>query len=156
MEVLVILVVLAVISGMAMLSVGLADSAEKIEREAKRIAELIKLQCEQSQLQGQRGGFELHELGYSFSQWQQDRWHRVAQRPFQERLFAVALQPELSVNGYASRLTNDPIRPNPQVICYESGELTPFKLALRDSAPDSATGFVVAGELNGDVQTQSL
>ena len=48
LEILVVMGLLVILSAATLLSVGLADDSGKLEREVQRLAQLIQLQCEQS------------------------------------------------------------------------------------------------------------
>jgi len=159
LEILVVMALLLILTGAAMLSVGLVDDSGKLQRETQRLAQLIRLQCEQSQLQGIRAGLQLQADGYVFARWFDERWHIQEQPPFQLRQFPIASQLDLRVAGHRLA-TPEPITEQideeitPQIVCFESGELTPFSLGL-SPANDPATTFRLTGQINGDIATET-
>lgn len=126
-ELLVVLVIVGVLAAALTLAVG-ASSERQLDAAAARLQALIGHACEQAELGGREIGVSIAADGYAFSRLDGDRW-----RPFgnEGELRARAWPPGLRIE-----LTRDgrPLAPSsdgsPQLVCFSSGELTPFALAL--------------------------
>ena len=157
LEILVVMGLLVILSAATLLSVGLADDSGKLEREVQRLAQLIQLQCEQSQLRGVRLGVEIQVDGYGFAHWFDERWHLQEQTPFQLHQYGVVNETELSVGGHRIQAL-DTIADDetvPQIVCFESGELTPFTLSF-SLETDASLTYQLTGELDGTIATETI
>lgn len=133
LELLVVLSILAVLAAAAVLSAGLAQPPPPAERELQRLARGLRLACERARLSGLGQGLLLEKRGYAFAFDDGSGWLRYgagAEAAFQPRPWPDGLLPELSREGRSPPL---PERgESPQIVCFPSGELTPFELSLRE------------------------
>ena len=151
-ELLVVLTIMGVLIGVATLSIDLADDSQRSENEAKRLAELLRLQCEESIMLGRELGVSFEPAAYRFVQWADEQWQdRFAQRIYVPRSLPDGFFFELVLNGRAVTLSEE-TSTEPQVICFGSGEMTPFELVL--IPPDSKPGFRMIGRFDGELELE--
>jgi general secretion pathway protein H len=139
-ELLVVVVIVAVLALAVTLSV--AGGAERqLERETDRFEGLVRLACEKAEQTGREVGVSVGIGGFSFQRLAGDKWQdadaegELRQRPWLDGV-RVALAREGHSVDLAARDTP------PQIVCFSSGEMTPFALtlALGDAKPYRITG----------------
>ncbi|MGY6554883.1 MAG: prepilin-type N-terminal cleavage/methylation domain-containing protein [Wenzhouxiangella sp.] len=126
-ELLIVMVIGAVLAGVAALSVGAWRSDAVPERQIERFWALLEAQCDAALMQSRPRGVRLSTTGYDF--WQATSGGWVALRPEglnRPREWPQGLQPALIVEGRREALLEDPSQP--QIICQPLGELTAFEL----------------------------
>jgi general secretion pathway protein H len=159
-ELLVVIVILGIMVGMAVLSMGLLRGTDHAETEARRLTALLALVGEEALVQGRDFGVEFFEDGYRFLSWDADTglWTEVTdEAALRRRTLPPELSIALAVDGREvivqsdeRRGTRKPDEIAPQVAIFSSGELTPFELFL-------VTGFVadawvLRGRMRGDLE----
>ncbi|MCY4166431.1 MAG: type II secretion system minor pseudopilin GspH [Gammaproteobacteria bacterium] len=157
-EILVVLALIGLLTGMAVLSTGVSGSG--VEREARRLSAALRMAADESRLQGRVLGLRFDSQGYSYHEllpsesegelFPQLAWVPLSQRGvLAPRKWPPRLEFELRINGRAvpSRLPQ-PSSP-PQVILLPEGEFTPFSLKL-ESTSDAGTvvEFGASGRLD--------
>lgn len=128
-ELLIVVVIGAVLAGMAVLSVGDWRSADAPDRQLERFLALLEAQCDAALFQSRPRGVRLTAAGYDF--WQASSAGWVALPPAgldRPRDWPQDLQPRLLVEGRPQALAED--EAGPQIICQPLGELTAFELEL--------------------------
>jgi len=128
LEILVVVVILGVLAAALVLSTA-GSGRRQLEREGEQVRALIAYACEQAELSGREIGVSVAIDGYQFSRLEQDAW-----LPLREG----ELRPRHWVGGTAATLSRDGARAEvaaaypekPQLMCFSSGELTPFRLDL--------------------------
>lgn len=146
-EMLAVIVIIAVLSGAALLSVDLGGPQARLNDEANRLSSLLRLLCEESVLRGQEQGLVLLEDGYAFAQWTGEQWIHHPQRVFRIRNFEPGFSARLSGLEQARLAEDDDA--SPHVICFSSGEMTPFELDL--VGPEGRT-LTVTGDALGELE----
>ncbi|MBS0557914.1 MAG: type II secretion system minor pseudopilin GspH [Proteobacteria bacterium] len=151
-ELLVVVVILAVLAGALTLAMGGLGGERQLEQQARRTQALIDYACEQAELVGRDIGVSIDRHGYRFSRRNGAAWLPLEHDELRPREFLTGTQAALSSDGHAIAVGDD-FPEKPQLVCFASGELTPFRLELRladlaqgwrlDGAPD-ATLKVVA------------
>lgn len=142
-EILVVVMIVGIIATLAMLSSGLAGSQAKVPEEARRLARLIELHCEEAVLWGREAGIRIDRGGYAFSVWDGEGWAPAD---------APQLRPHLLPDGIALAFaagqppTEEPDAP--QLVCWSSGELTPFQMVI---VADGGRRFELQGLADGSV-----
>jgi general secretion pathway protein H len=159
-ELLVVIVIMGIMVGMAVLSMGLLRGTDHAETEARRLTALLALVGEEALIQGRDFGVEFFEDGYRFLSWDADTglWTEVAdEAALRRRTLPPELRIALAVDGREVIVQSDerrgarkPDEIAPQVAIFSSGELTPFELFL-------VTGFVadawvLRGLMRGDLE----
>ena len=151
-EVLVVVVIIAVLAAALTLAVG-GGSERKLAGEAERFQALLGHACDEAQLGGRETGVVLGGDGYAFLRLDGSQW-----RPFprddelRARPWSAGLRFELQRDGRAIEPAGGE-RAVPQLVCFSSGELTPFALTLSlgDAAPQR-----IDGDEDGAVRVHAL
>lgn len=131
LEILVVVIIIGVLAAAVVLAVD-GGSARQLDREAQRFRALLGQACEQAELGGRDVGVLMRDDGYGFATLADGYWKPQAE--------SGELRLRRWIGGLRSRLTRDgrPLasidadsrEPLPQMICYSSGELSPFVLNL--------------------------
>jgi general secretion pathway protein H len=150
-EILVVVVILAVLAAAVSIAMSGAGGERQLEREAERLQALLGYACEHAEIGGLAVGLSFVSDGYRFSQRNGDGWTTIAKGELRDRQWPGNLRAELSRDG--KRIDITPEAPEtPPVVCFASGELTPFRLEL--ALPDLSTRWRLDGEIDGDVQRE--
>lgn len=157
-EILVVIVILAIMAGMVLISMGTLRPDDPTGTEARRIRALLELLSEEALIQGRDYGVEFFADGYRFLSWDPDTrlWTVVDdEEALRRRALPEGMRTVLAVDGreVVTREANDE-RPQdeivPQVAIFSSGEFTPFELFLvTDFVADA---WVLRGEMRGDLE----
>ena len=159
-EILVVLALIALLTGMAVLSTGVIGNPET--REARRLAATLKLAVDESRLQGRVLGLRFDSRGYSYLELipgESDAgsgfefvWNPIARRgALAARDWPASLRPELSINGRPAVASMSSNTRTPQIVLLPEGEFTPFSLRL--SGPREA-GVLVRFSASGKLDIQ--
>jgi len=155
-----VIVILAIMVGMVVISMGTLRSEDTTETEARRLTALLALLAEEALIQGRDYGVEFFADGYRFLSWDPDTrlWSVVADEALlRRRELPPELRVVLAVDG-REVVVNDEARGRnrrqdeivPQVAVFSSGELTPFELFLvTDFVADA---WVLRGRMRGDLE----
>jgi len=73
-ELLIVMVLIGVIMGMAMLSMGTADPRDQQKTEAERLVKLLDLASQEAIVRGEVIGLELFGQGYRFAVVKNNKW----------------------------------------------------------------------------------
>jgi len=159
-EILVVIVILAIMVGMVLISMGTLRSVDPVETEARRLTALLELLTEEALIQGRDYGVEFFADGYRFLSFDPDTglWSVVADEAvLRPRDLEGGMRVALAVDGRevvvdaqdAARVRRqDEI--TPQVAIFSSGEFTPFELFLvTDFVTDA---WVLRGGMRGDLE----
>jgi general secretion pathway protein H len=164
-EILVVVLIIAIISGTAVLSIGVLGDDREVEREVDRAIALFTILRDEAMLQGREFGIEFQRAGYRFVEYDVlgDRWADV---PLDELLATHTLPEgmefELFIDGRGVKLNFEPARftedkdkdgeeaasrtfgieqYSPHVFVYSSGDMTPFELHLVQPSNDTRLAF---------------
>lgn len=150
-EILVTVVILAVLAAAVTIALSGAGGERQLEREAERLQALLGYACEHAQVGGRAVGLSLISDGYVFSQRNGETWKPFDSGELRDRTWPGPLRVELSRDG--TRIEIPPQPPEaPPVICFASGELTPFRLEL--GLPDLGVRWRLDGAIDGDVNRE--
>ncbi|MBI2381370.1 MAG: type II secretion system minor pseudopilin GspH [Gammaproteobacteria bacterium] len=117
LEILVVVVLIAFMTGVAVLSVGGDNRDDKMKLEATRLAELLRLASEQAQMRGKEVGLELHADSYRFAVLQNFRWMPIEdEQAFHERRLEEPLELNIALDADAKELFGQGLarRPEPE------------------------------------------
>jgi general secretion pathway protein H len=181
LELLVVVFIVGIIAAMATLSVGTATRDRDARREAERLAALLKVAGEESQMRGRQFGLTFYGSGYEFAEMNADsgEWQPITDvEPFASHDFIPGTEVDLAVEGRGVRLLDrpppravskpptrgddmdtadnnkkKPEYPPPQVVIWSSGEMTPFVLRLRGGA--GGPGYDLRATASGQVSTHA-
>lgn len=139
-ELLVVVVIIAVLALAVTLSVaGGAD--RQLLRETDRFEGLVRLACEKAEQTGREIGVNVGTGGFSFQQLAGDQWQDAdANGELRPRPWLDGMRVVLSREGRGVDLAARDAPP--QIVCFSSGEMTPFALtlALGEATPYRITG----------------
>ncbi len=160
LELLVVIVILGIMVGMTVLSLGTLRADDPAETEARRLNSLLQLVTEEALIQGRDFGLEFFEDGYRFLSWDPDSglWSVVDdEAALRRRTLPEGLRVALAVEGREVVVdAEDPRRERrqdeilPHVGVFSSGEFTPFELFLvTDFIADA---WLVRGRVQGEIE----
>jgi type II secretion system protein H len=142
LELIVVVAILAALSGMALLTLRGASPAERLARDADRVAELARAACDDAILRGRSVALAVDGVGYRGETAEGGEWRPHPDALFRPRQWSVPVTARLEVDA-AARGEAGRIR------CLPGGELVPFRLRL--TTPDGA-GARVTGDADGRVE----
>jgi general secretion pathway protein H len=145
-EVLVVIVILALLAATVTLTLLGSGGDRELTRDAERLRALVAYACERSELSGRPLGVTLVRTGYLFSELDEDGWHRLKDDELRERHWTLPLQATLARDGIGVEIGTAP-PPKPQLACFSSGELTPFRLDL--ALTDASLTYRIDGAPDG-------
>lgn len=128
-EVLVAVAIVALMAAAVALSVGNAGANRAAEREAQRLAQLVEHVCERASLTGRPHGMHVAVDRYAFSVWDGNNFVFVNRDELRPRELPSGLRFEFGAVGSGVSLA-EKFAEKPQVLCWPSGELTPFTLDI--------------------------
>ncbi|NQD94285.1 type II secretion system minor pseudopilin GspH [Pseudomonas sp. CrR25] len=140
-ELLVVLVILGSLVGLAVVSTGIAGPARELHNEAERLAGLIAVLADEAVLDNREYGLQLTAEAYQVLRYEPAKasWQALSGKP--HRLPAWA-ELSLELEGEAMKLPQ-PVGEEgrsggltPQLLMLSSGELSPFRLRLRERRRD--------------------
>lgn len=147
-ELMVVLVIVGVLISFVGLSVGGDNRGEQLQREAQRIAALLKMASEEAVMRSEEFAIRFNDSEYEFMILRDGQWLPVAddtQLRLRRLPVGIEMELELDDNLPPGLLQED--ADLPQVFLLSSGEMTPFQLTLR--APETETEFRVTASLLG-------
>ena len=147
-EVLVVVVIISIVAGVLLVSVRTTGTDERAVRALTGLQARFSAACEDSQITNRNHGLAVGRHNYDLlRETAGGAWLYAAAGPRSSQVALVdGLEFSLESEGTTIELGPElPERPN--VLCYGSGEMTPFTLALIEPA----AGETVAA-LTGDVQ----
>lgn len=148
LEVLVVLAIIAVLAGIAALSVGGVGS-RRVENAAQRAEALVALACERAALTGRDMGIAVLADGLRFGYLAAQGWQPVGDDPadpLRPRALGDSIRLQLERDGERMEAAIDPPAA-PQLACFGSGELTPFRLTIEGEG--EPVRWHLDGALNG-------
>jgi general secretion pathway protein H len=149
-EILVVVVIMAIVIGLAILSIGTTGRDTQLDEESRRIEGLVGMLHERALLEGRDFGVRIEPSAYEFVVYdlRRDRWltldqeHEFRHRELPKGLsFQLELDSQVVVIKAIDRtLSSDAAPPGPQLAIAASGEGTPFRLTLlRDGTTAKAS-----------------
>jgi general secretion pathway protein H len=145
-ELLVVVVILAVLAGALTLAMGGLGGERQLEQQAQRTQALIGYACEQAELLGRDIGVSVDTHGYRFSRRNGADWLPLESDELRARNWLAGTQVALGSDGHAI-VVGDAFPEKPQLVCFSSGEMTPFRMELR--LADLAQGWQLDGKPDG-------
>jgi len=147
-ELLVVLVIIGVLWATLTLAIGSAGGERQLEREAEQLRALVGYACEQAELSGREIGISLNGAGYRFSRLERDVWLAFGSGELRARTWAAGTTARLARDGNGVEIAAQ-FPDKPQLLCFSSGELTPFELDL--GIGDVAARYRLDGSPDGNV-----
>lgn len=134
-ELLVVVVIIGVLA--SLIAFSLSPDRPSPQRESRRFYQVLEAAREQAVLFNQELGVELKGNSYRVLQWRTQAWLPLDAALFAEYRIPGNLSQTLWLDGLASETAlaaSD--RPQPQIVFFSTGEVTPFGWTLRDPAED--------------------
>lgn len=147
-ELLVVIVIIAVLAGALTLAMDGIGGERRLEHEARRMQALISYACERAELVGRDVGISIDRDGYRFSRRDGADWQMLEMDELRPRKWLAGTQAALNSDGHVIQVGED-FPQKPQLVCFSSGELTPFRLELR--LADLAPGWQLDGKPDGSL-----
>jgi len=152
-EILVVVVIIAVLSSLVLLSIGVVRDDRDVDTELRRMASLIELVSDEAVLQGRDFGIEFLVAGYRFVELDPllGRWNEVVGDDLlRPRRLPDNMELEVTIEGHRVRLAREATTAEkvdksdkdesqgtglsknyaPHALLLSSGDLTPFELNL--------------------------
>ena len=167
-EILVVVIIIATISSLTLLSLGLASDDRELERERRRLASLIGVAQDEATMQGRELGLELLQSGYRFvefdpftARWSEVRFDdlfRLRQLPegmefelyVEDKRVMLAIDPELLEEPDDNDMSMDVDEYLPHLHLSASGESTAFELRLTRAA--NRQEVFMRGDILGNIE----
>ncbi|MEP7042221.1 MAG: type II secretion system minor pseudopilin GspH [Dokdonella sp.] len=151
-ELLVVVVIVGVLAAALTLAVG-NHGERQLVNESDRFQALVAQLCNQAELGGREFGVVLAADGYAFRRLDGSEWHDAGTDELRARHWPAGLHVDLSREGRPVALAT-PKHDTPQLVCFSSGELTPFALTL--ALGDPPLRYRVTGADDGTLKTARL
>jgi general secretion pathway protein H len=152
-ELLVVVVIVAVIAAALTLSIGGVGGERQLAHQAEQAQALIGYACEQAELTGRNIGLSLKVNGYGFSQLDSADWMPLRTSELRDRSWLSGTSSKLSHDGHLMQIASE-YPEKPQLVCFSSGELTPFRLEL--ALADLPIVYRLDGQPDGDVKISTV
>lgn len=167
-EILVVIVIIGIITGIALLSLGILGDDRQLHTEARRLTSLIEVAQDEAMMQGREFGVEFMNDSYRFVEYDPfiNQWAELAgDEMMRLRELPDDVEFILTLEGQRVLLDNDPARfedPEetsnrdltetyaPHVYIFSSGDMTPFDLAITHRYNDQTVAM--KSDLTGAVE----
>jgi general secretion pathway protein H len=151
-EILVVVVIMAVMSTIAVLSVGLLGKDRGLDDEGDRFADVVAAAAEQAGLEGRDFGIWFGPDRYEVMTYanRRQRWETIPDdRLYEAHEWPAGLVPRLEIEGKIMMLV--PARPDspavPQVLIYAGGDSSAYRLTLMREGTEAT--LAVEGHADG-------
>lgn len=173
-ELLVAVIIIAIISSVALLSLGILGDDRDLQREARRLSSLIELANDEAAIQGRDYGLEITRTGYRFVEYDPllNRWHEIIGDDYlRTRRLQEGMELDLFLEDRRVMLKSDPANIEndddetkmvddyaPHILIMSSGDVSPFELRLFRSSDRASlvVSMSVAGELEVESDDQQM
>lgn len=145
-ELLVVVVIVAVLAAAVGFALAGTGGERQLEREAERLHALLRYACERAEISGREIGLSFARDGYAFSEFDGGAWRPLDDGELRRRRWLTGLDAHLARDGVRVAIDAD-FPDKPQLVCFSSGELTPFRLDL--ALAEQSSRWRVAGEPDG-------
>jgi general secretion pathway protein H len=166
------MVIIAIISAVALLSLGILGDNRNLQREARRLSSLIELANDEAAIQGRDYGLEIMQSGYRFVEYNPllNQWYEMIGDDFlRPRQIEEGLEFELIIeerrvllNTSAAETERDEDADEdntnladdyvPHILIMSSGDVSPFELRLL--RPNDRTAVTLTMSLAGELEIQ--
>ncbi len=161
LELLIVMFIIGMMSGLAMLTVGFGNPDQSLENEARRLRRLMGLTAQEAILQGREIGILITRDAYRFLTPGKLGWAAMdADDMLRERELPQGWRLELVQDEQPADLaaappggegeTEEGKPPPPQILFYATGEVTPFRLSLHSQ--DDSGFYVIEAQANGEIE----
>ena len=126
-EILVAVAIVALMAAAVTISAGGAGAARVAERETQRLRQLLEHACERASLTGRPLGLHVAGIRYGFSDWDGEHFQVIQRDELRLRDLPSGMELRLGGPG-APAIQAEKFGEKPQIVCWPSGDLTPFEL----------------------------
>ncbi|NCT67183.1 MAG: type II secretion system minor pseudopilin GspH [Rhodanobacteraceae bacterium] len=152
-ELLVVVVIVGILAAALALSLG-GSSERELANTAERFQALLGHACSEAELSGREIGVAVGTDGYAFSRLDGDAWRAFGKDDeLRARRWPAGLRLEFTRGGRPLELAT-PEQAQPQLVCFSSGELTPFALVL--ALGDAPARYRISGGEDGSLKMDKL
>lgn len=143
-EILVVIMIVGVITGVALLSAPAFLNYVDFKGESKRIKVLLEMLRDESIIQGLEFGFYPEEHGYSFYSFDDHTgiWQKMSQGPYKAYQLPESISLLLEIENKSPAPGQDI---KPPVYVFSSGDMTPFKLEVKNSGSSEVRVLISNG-----------
>lgn len=130
LEMLVVVAIVAIVSGAILLSARGAGSGRVVDDEARRIVEVLRLACDRAEIEARFLGVGFYEAGYAAYDFDAQGWQPLAAQrhgPLRPHKLPDGLMLRRSVEPQALESS---LPAEPQVLCSPTGEIGEPRLEL--------------------------
>lgn len=158
-EILVVMFIVSIITGVAMLSIGRNDN-KKIETFANELTQLLTLAEEQAILQPSVLGLSLSEHSLQFSSYRQEASQKKQSwTPLQDKILGHhpipnGIQVGLEIGEIKTSALQGTVKNHPQIIISTSGDVTPFTIYVGKRGEKPL--YAIRGDADGNVTNTLL
>jgi general secretion pathway protein H len=165
LEVLVVVVIIAVLTTLGVLSIGVLGGDRQLETEVERYTDVLAAAAEQAQLEGRDYGIHFTDDAYQVFVYSvaRQRWEILSDdRLYAEHRLPKGIAMTLQVEARTILLAAPPsdlfaapspdAMPAPQIVLYGSGEADPYVLSFLRGSETTARAWVVDGAADGTVK----
>ena len=132
-ELLVVVVIIGVLT--SLIAISISPNKPSPQRESRRFQQVLTAAREQAVLFNQELGVELKGDSYRVLQWRAQQWWPLDTEQFSEYRLPQNLSQTLWLDGLAhEESASGSDLPQPQILFFSTGEVTPFGWTLRDPA----------------------
>ena len=132
-ELLVVVVIIGVLTSVIALSI--TPNKPSSQRESRRFFHVLEAAREQAVLFNQDLGLELTGNDYQVLRWRAQQWWPLDTPIFSQYSLPENLDQTLWLDGLATENeVGDSDKPQPQILLFATGEVTPFEWTLQDLA----------------------
>ncbi|QPK64729.1 type II secretion system minor pseudopilin GspH [Methylomonas sp. LL1] len=145
-ELLIVMVLIGLMTGMAMLSMGNADRSKPLQLEAQRLSKLLLLAEQEAMIRGEGMAIELFQEGYRFLSWRQGQWQpETLDSLFKPRNLDAGIQLSFQLEResvYLNPRAGMTQQPRPQIVLAPDGGIEDLQIGIQ--AKNSETRYLVA------------
>jgi len=147
-EIMVVMVIIAVLVTIVTISTERFGNRDEAAEERERLQALIRLAADRAVIEGGEYGLYMGRDGYRFLHYREEGWTAPEGREYRQREWPEHIRVTLEVEGEPVELrSSEQQEAVPQTMMTGTGELTPFRLFLRNR--DDVYALVLEGEGNG-------
>ena len=128
-EILVVVVILAVLAGALTLAMNGVGGERRLAAQSEQVQALLGYACEQAELTDRSIGLSFKTNGYRFSNLDRGNWIPFGPGELRLRSWLEGTSALLTRDGRIVQIAGD-FPEKPQLVCFSSGEMTPFRELL--------------------------
>lgn len=147
LEIMVVISIITVLSGMLILNLQDRDKSIQLENEAKRLNHIIELAREEAILNSEIIGLRFRQVCYTFVLRNDNEWKAYNDRTYGPHEIPGGIEFELLIDDIPNPLPREETPKHPQIIIWPSGELSPFELKLKSQVVN--TTYSLSGKASG-------